>query len=198
MLLDSGTLCTELLSANTQAAAICDGLSDDQLAWRPHPGKWSIAENFIHLRITAEIFLPAVDHALAETSSRGLFCSGPFRLGWYGRLLVWYVEPPPAIRLPAPKALRPALLGHPSQALGDFLSLQTVMLRRMESASGLNLTGLRFPSPLASYIRMNLLEFFSVFNGHSRRHLWQAANVRSLASAGGHAQGLPRYPGRVP
>jgi hypothetical protein len=51
------------------------------------------------------------------------------------------------------------------------------MMSRMEDATGLNLTALRFPSPLASYIRMNLLEFFSVFN-HSHRHLWQAANVR--------------------
>jgi hypothetical protein len=48
----------------------------------------------------------------------------------------------------------------------------------MEDATGLNLTALRFPSPLARYIKMNLLEFFSVFNGHSRRHLWQATNVR--------------------
>ena len=193
MLLDSGTLCTELLSVNSQAAAVCDGLSDDQLAWRPHPGKWSIAENFVHLRVTAETFLPAVDHALAETSHRGLLSSGPFRLGWYGRLLVWYVEPPPVIRLPAPKALRPARLGHPSKVLGDFLSLQAAMLHRMEDAGGLDLTGPRFASPLASYIRMNLLEFFSIFNGHSRRHLWQAANVRRLlVSVCGHAPGAPR------
>jgi hypothetical protein len=35
---------------------------------------------------------------------------------------------------------------------------------------------------------MNLLEFFSVFNGHSRRHLWQATNVRrELQTAGGAA-----------
>ena len=160
MLLDIGTLSTELLSVNSQATALCDGLSDDQLAWRPHPGKWSIAENFIHLRITAEIFLPAVDYALAETISSGLICSGPFRLGWYGRLLVWYVESPPVMRLPAPKALRPALLGHPSKALGDFLSLQAAMLQRMEDAGGLDLTGPRFASPLASYIRMNLWEVF--------------------------------------
>lgn len=52
------------------------------------------------------------------------------------------------------------------------------MAERMEAATDLNLTELRFPSPLARYIRMNLLEFFSVFNGHSRRHLWQGANVR--------------------
>jgi DinB family protein len=72
MLLDIGTLSTDLLSVNSQAVAVCDGLSDEQLGWRPHPGKWSIAENFIHLRITVEIFLPAIDHALAETISSGL------------------------------------------------------------------------------------------------------------------------------
>jgi hypothetical protein len=55
---------------------------------------------------------------------------------------------------------------------------QAAMMLRMEDATGLNLTALRFLSPLVSHIRMNLLEFFSVFNGHSHRHLWQAANVR--------------------
>ena len=110
-----------------------------------------------------------------------------------GAFLVWYVESPPVMRLPAPKALRPALLGHPSKALGDFLSLQAAMLQRMEDAGGLDLTGPRFASPLASYIRMNLLELFSVFNGHSRRHLWQAANVRRfLVSVCGHAPGTPQ------
>jgi hypothetical protein len=184
MLVDTGTLRTELLSVNSEAAALCEGLSDEHLVRRPHPGEWSIAENFIHLRITTETFLPAVDDALTETRRRKRFGAGPFRLGWYGRLLVWYVEPPPAIRLRAPKTLRPALFGNPSQALDDFLRFQAVMLRRIESASGLDVTGLRFASPLASYVRMNLLEFFSVFNGHSRRHIWQAANVRRLLASG--------------
>lgn len=185
MLVDIKTLNTELSAVNTEAIALCRGLSADQLAWRPHPAKWSIAENLIHLCTTTEVFLPAVDHAIVESRRRELLDEGPFRLGLYGRLLVWYVEPPPAIRLPAPRALRPRSLGSPEGVLENFLVWQTAMVRRMEDASGLNLTGLRFPSPLASYIRMNLLEFFSVFNGHSRRHLWQAANVlRGLPTAG--------------
>ena len=35
-------------------------------------------------------------------------------------------------------------------------------------------------APVASYFRVNLLEFFSAFNAHSRRHLWQADNVRRI------------------
>jgi DinB superfamily len=192
MFVDIKILRNELLAVNMEATALCEGLTGDRIACRPHPVKWSIAENFIHLCTTTEVFLPAVDHAIAESRRKDLLDEGPFRLGLYGRILVWYVEPPPAIRLPAPRLLRPRLPGSAEPVLENFLASQAAMTRRMEDAAGLNLTGLRFPSPLASYIRMNLLEFFSVFNGHSRRHLWQAANVRrDLRTAGELGSGSP-------
>jgi hypothetical protein len=88
------------------------------------------------------------------------------------------VEPPPLIRLPAPKMLRPLDLGPPGEALARFLDGQQRMGERLDAAEGLDLVAMRFGSPLASYVRMNLLEFFAVFIGHTRRHLWQAENVR--------------------
>jgi DinB superfamily len=178
MLVEVKTLTTELLSVNAEAATLCNPLTAEQLAWRPAPARWSIAENLIHLCTTTDVFLPAVDGALAESRRRKAMAPGPFHLGWYGRTLVWYVEPPPVIRLPAPKPLRPPLSGSAENALERFLSWQATMMQRMEDADGLDLTALRFPSPLARYVKMNLLEFFAVFNGHSRRHLWQAGNVR--------------------
>jgi hypothetical protein len=178
--IDAKTLRDELLAINADAEAVCDGLSSHELGMVTEPQKWSIAENLIHLCTTTEVFMPMVDQAMAEIRRRGFMSAGPFQLGWYGRLLVWYVQPPPMIRLPAPKALIPRREGPPEEALGRFLQSQTELLRRIEEASDLDLTKLRFPSPLASYIRMNLLEFFSVGNGHSRRHLWQAANVREI------------------
>ncbi len=186
MLVTVETLRTDLVAVNLNAISVCEGLREDQLAWRPHPEKWSIAENLIHLRITTECFLPSVRGALADCRRKQLSNPGPFRLGLYGRLLVRYVEPPPIVRLPAPRKLVPLLSGAPSQALSDFLSSQSAMLNELESAAGLNLAAKRFSSPLASYIKMNLVEFFSVFNGHSRRHLWQAAHVRDrlLSSRG--------------
>jgi len=161
-----------------QAAALCDGLSEEQLAWRPQPGRWSIAENLVHLETTTDVFLPSVDRAIEEARRRKLYGNGPFRLGMIGRLFVWYVEPPPAIRLPAPRPLRPLLEGPATEALPQFLKAQDRMLERVEASNGLDLARARTVSPLASYIRMNLLAFFRVFTGHERRHLWQAANVR--------------------
>ena len=171
---------------NLAAAALCEGLSDSEIANVPDPAKWSIAENFAHLCVTARTFLPSVDRALEETRRRALFREDPYRLGWYGRLLVWYVEPPPAIRLPAPKMLRPLPVGDPSRALDDFLRMQAEVLRRIEASEGLDLTVFRFGLPRMSYARMNLLEYFSVYIGHTQRHLWQASNVKSLIAGASH------------
>jgi hypothetical protein len=159
-----------LSAVNTEATALCDGLTVDQLAWRPRPAKWSIAENLIHLCITTEVFIPAVDHAMVESRRRNLLDAGPFRLGWYGRLAA-----NPATSAKSPPAPN---VGIARTSLGELPRVAVDNDAAYGGADGLNLAALRFPSPLASYIRMNLLEFFSVFNGHSRRHLWQAANVR--------------------
>jgi hypothetical protein len=60
MLFDVTTLRNQLSAVNTEATALCEGLTGDQLAWRLHPAKWSIAENLIHLSNTTDVFLPAV------------------------------------------------------------------------------------------------------------------------------------------
>lgn len=168
----------EIEAINAEAKALCEGLGEEELAWRPGRKRWSIAENFVHLRTTTETFLPNVDRGIEEAKRRKLHGDGPFRLGLLGRFYVWYVEPPPVIRLPTPKPLRPLLAGPATEALPQFLESQQWMVERLETANGLDLVRARVVSPLASFIRMNLLAFFCVFTGHERRHLWQAGNVR--------------------
>lgn len=172
------TIRRDLEQVSARATALCDGLTGDELVLRVEPRRWSIAENLTHLRITTETFLPAVDRAIGRTRERGALGRGPFRLGVYGRMLVRYVEPPPLLRLPAPRVLRPVAVGAPAEVLPRFLEAQMRMAQRLDAAAGLDLTALRFGSPLARYVRMNLAEFLSVFNGHARRHVWQAAGVR--------------------
>ena len=54
------------------------------------------------------------------------------------------------------------------------------MVARLEQANGLDLSRARFQSPIAAYIKMNLLSFFYVFTAHERRHIAQADEVRTL------------------
>jgi hypothetical protein len=172
------------LAIDGGAMRLCAGLSEDQLSWSPKPGKWSIAENLAHLRITTEVFLPAVDAALEASKKSNLQSAGPATLGFYGRVIVWQMESRSIFKLRAPKAIQPRLSGPAASELQNFLVSQSVLRQRIEAAEGLHLTGLRFTSPLASCFRFNLLEFFSVFNAHARRHLRQAGNLRqTLLSA---------------
>ena len=168
----------ETESASVEAGKLCATLSETELAWRPEPGRWSIAEHLLHLDTTTHTFLPVVDRTIQEARSKGLTSEGPFRLGMKGRLFVWYNEPPPAFRLPAPKALVPKLDGGVAEALPGFLRSQAMMLERVEGANGIDISRAQLASPFASYIRMSLYALFSVFTAHERRHLWHMANVR--------------------
>jgi hypothetical protein len=168
----------EIDALNAQVQGLCEGLSEDQLAWRPQPNKWSIAENLIHLETTTAVMLPAVDRSIADARKRNLDGEGPFHLGLLGRLYVWYSEPPPKIKLPAPKQLKPLLTAPAIQACPAFLASQQQMIARLRQANGLDLSRVRFQSPIAAYICMNLLALFSVFTAHERRHLAQISERR--------------------
>ena len=166
------------LAVDLEAISLCAGLSEEQLSWSPRPGRWSIAQNLSHLRRTTEVFLPAVEATIEASRNRKLHSPGPFRLNLYGRLMVWRMESRPILKMRAPKAIRPRLLGSCAAELDHFLIAQAALRQRIENAEGFHLTAIRFPSPLASCVRVNLLEFFSLCNAHSRRHLRQANRVR--------------------
>ena len=168
----------EIVQVNTAAQKLCAGLTEEQLAWRPQAGKWSIAENLVHLNLTTQIFLPSVDRAI-ETSQRETSAHGPFELGVLGRLFVWYVEPPPKIKAPAPKPIKPILQGRALDALPQFLRSQKAAEERVDSAEGLDCSRIRFRSPLSGLVKMNLITFFAVMTGHQRRHLAQAEKIRA-------------------
>ena len=171
------TLRREADEAREQLQSLVSPLSDEELQWRPAPRKWSVAEILTHLSLTAKVCLPALDRAVQEAEQRGWQSLGPFRLTTMGKFFVWYVEPPPAIRLPAPMGLVPRLTGTPREAWPEFLHWHAAVLERMERAAGLDLNRARFQSPFAKFVRMDLLALFSVFTAHERRHIWQMRNL---------------------
>jgi DinB family protein len=162
---------------------LCAFLSEAQLAWRPRPSSWCIAEVLLHLERTTQVFLPVIDNGIESARRNGHLSNGPFRLGWMGRFYVWYVEPPPRIRLPAPKIIRPLFEGSALDALPRFLQSQELMKQRLDHANGIDIVRTRITSPLASIIKMSLFALFSVGAAHERRHIWQITNIRAqLAS----------------
>src|SRR4051812_44353247 len=113
---------------------LCARLTDEKLTWREGRTRWSIAENLVHLAKTVELCTPALDKAIGDARRDGKLSEGPFEQGVMGKIFVWYVEPPPKIRLSAPKSLLPKFEGSGAESVAEYLKSQDAILGRLEAA----------------------------------------------------------------
>src|SRR5512142_655962 len=69
---------SEVAAVSANAQKLCAGLTEEQLSWRPQPGKWSIAENLAHLNVTTQLYVPHIQRAVERARQRALNGSGAF------------------------------------------------------------------------------------------------------------------------
>jgi hypothetical protein len=140
MNLDLERCAREIKEARLRAQSLVSDLSSDQLTKQPEPGKWSVAECLLHLNRTADVVQPLMAKAIAEGKRDNAAGSGPFGIGFKGRLLVWIAEPPPKFRIRAPRRVRPASkIDNPLNLLPDFLKAQDEWERLARESAGLDL-----------------------------------------------------------
>jgi hypothetical protein len=165
----------EQLSAD--ADALVSPLTDAQFHWCPTPQSWSVAQCIEHLNVTARGYLPSLDEAIANAIRRGLYGPGPFRYGWIGGLLVFFLEPPPRWRTRAPPSLQPAPDRPRAEVMAGFRAYQVQYIDRLRQANGIDLARARVRSPAPYWLRIPLGSGFALMTAHERRHLSQARNV---------------------
>jgi hypothetical protein len=165
-----------------EAEALVAPLSEDQFNWHPAPGSWSIAQCIDHLNVTARVYLPRLDEAIAEAVRRGLYGEGPFNHDFVGRWFVRIMEPPAGIKVKAPASFQPPQRRSRSEILAGFRAYQVQFVDRLRQASGLDLRRAKVHSPASAWIKISLNSSFALMAAHERRHLWQARRV--LAAPG--------------
>jgi hypothetical protein len=175
----------QLLTIRQDVPGLVANLSDEQFAWTPGPRQWSMAQCFEHLNTAARVGIPAIDHAIADARARGLSGPGPFVLTLFERLFLRATEPPPRMRVPSPRVLRPVLPpGKPkADVVADFLQWQDQIGERIRQADGLDLQRARARSPALPLFVWSLGGHLAITLAHERRHLWQARQVRNALSA---------------
>ncbi|MFL5384830.1 MAG: DinB family protein [Longimicrobiaceae bacterium] len=175
----------QLRAIRRDAASLTEGLSDAQLAWRPGPGRWSIAEVVAHLNRAGRPYLDLIAHALAAARVRGASTGDRWRPTFVGGLMARSQEPPPRIRFRAPRIFRPDGDGAPPPAgapeLATWRSLHQEMEERIREAAGVDLGRTRIVSPVTRLVRMNAGDAFALLLSHERRHLWQIRGIREAA-----------------
>lgn len=181
MNLDPHSVSRDIADSRRRAEALVAGLSAEQLARRPDPGKWSIAECLAHLNMTATTVQKLMARGIEQGKQEKKFGSGPFSIGPKGRLLVWIAEPPPKFRIRAPKNVRPpAAIDDPQQLLPAFLKAQDEWERLMHEQEGLDLAKIKAGQGV---FRMRLAAALPWMMAHQRRHLLQAENVKRQVSS---------------
>jgi hypothetical protein len=159
-------------------AAIVAGLSDAQFNRPPAPERWSIAQCFTHLNLTAAALVPSMDKAINAAEAQGLKSAGPFVYPLFERLFVAWQEPPPRRRFRAFRAFRPAAGGAVEGVMNEFMTWQDQLEERIRRADGVDLRRARQRSPILPVVSWSLGTMFALALGHERRHIYQAKQVR--------------------
>jgi hypothetical protein len=175
---DIQSLLDQLGASGLAAAALERELSPEQLRWRPNETAWSIAQCVDHLAAGGRVYLGPLRQGVEEARRRGWTRREPIEPGWIERKFVYTLEPPPRLRLPAPKKIVPALVKEPSAVWRDFAAVQAEIAALLKESADLDLNRARFANPFLPLVRMRVGSGFMVLTAHERRHLWQAQKIR--------------------
>lgn len=179
------TLHPELADFSQQISRIRDDakkltsdLSEAQLNWRTHAGRWSIAQCLQHIVLGHQAYLPPIDASIKQAREQQFLGSGPFRYGWFGNWFARTLDAPPKLKMKNPKVITPPA-ELPAKVVTDFDRVHEDVLRRVYEANGIDLGRAKMRSPFLRLLRLSLGQAFAVLTAHARRHVWQAWQVRN-------------------
>jgi hypothetical protein len=183
---ETQSMLDQLQAIKAEAQAVTAGLTDAQFNWRPGKGRWSIADCLQHLNVSVSKTLPAFDRAIAEGRAKGQNASGPFKYGWFSRMVAGSMEPPPRFKMKTPSILRvPSTATYrAADLLPEFPRVRDQLAERVRRADGLDLARVRTISPVNRLLRLPLGAYFQFIIAHDRRHVWQARQVRNAPGFG--------------
>jgi hypothetical protein len=174
-------IAAQFRAVSRQAADLVARVGESRITQRPAPGKWSIAECLIHLKMSQEAYFPIWRQSFRDARAQGRLSHGPFRKDLKGTVLAWYLEPPPKFRFKAPERFQPPQdLGPPRDILPAFLSSQDRLLELLAQADGLAIDRITIASPFDSRLHYTVWSSICVNAAHHRRHLTQAERVAEV------------------
>lgn len=172
---------TQLAAIRARAEAVTLGLDEQAINWQPDGGRrWSIAQCLDHLVRTSALYGQALEAAIAAAPP---IAPGPAaRPNLLGRVLIWVIEPPNLVKVPAKPALMPPSRHVPEVVLRQYDDSLEALAALTDRALRVDAGRARYANPLAGDVRtFNVATGIMVMLAHNRRHLVQAERVRVAA-----------------
>ena len=173
------TVAAETQKNNEEAKRLVAGLTEEQLNWKPDPGRWSISQCLDHLTVSSAGFDSFFPEAIARGRAKWpTDTPADYRPSLIGGWLARQLLPESTRKLKAPKVFRPSEHSAIHGALQKYLDQQEVFLRFVKNAGGLDYNKTRLRSPVTPLLRYSLADAFVITVVHGWRHLAQARRVR--------------------
>lgn len=185
--LSRGEVATQLDAIHAKVNGICSGLDAAQLNWQPDGGqRWSIAQCLDHLAKTTTLYGASLEKAIdSAPAGHERDTAYPNLLGL---LLIWSIEPPARIRIPAKPGLQPPSTLDPAGVRRGFSDSLDYLSNLSARALRIDASRVKYANPLAGNIRaFNVATGILVMLAHNRRHLHQALLVRQHRNFPAHA-----------
>ncbi|MCG8311153.1 MAG: DinB family protein [Cytophagales bacterium] len=161
-------------------------LDPNKFNTKPSPEKWSIAECFIHLNQTLDIYIPQMVKKVKDKEKyKGQ--NEFFKYSLVGRMAVRSMLPRPdksiAFRMKTFGNLKPKRSeGERDKILNEFLGFQTSIIHVIEGLDGLSLTKPKIITAAGSILKMCIGDALHFMIAHNQRHILQAQNVLKIIS----------------
>ena len=153
--------------------------ADAAMLRRPKPQSWNATECLAHLNLSVDPYFPIWAKVFEEAPRVAASETETHRLDFWGRVLVWSLEPPPRFRFPTGPNFQPVSADSPEQVLAEFTLRQRKLFDVVKQARGYVVGGIKIASPFQSRVRYSLWSSFCITASHERRHLWQAQRALS-------------------
>ena len=112
----------ELTDISQRTRSTFDGLTSDQLNWKPSAQQWSVAQCFDHLITSNKAYLPIFERAVNSQLRNSLWQQMPILPTLFGRLLIKSLDPKTSRKLKAPKLFQPASSDLDGAIIDRFIS----------------------------------------------------------------------------
>lgn len=167
------------------ATTLVDDVDGDTLKRRPNPETWSPLQCFDHLNTAGWLLLQPMEDAIQRSQAEGPHGSPPFEYGFVSRWFIRSMEPSSGWTFTAPSVFEPEEPEtlYAGEVVDEFLALQDQFSDCVVDAEGLDLRGIRVPSPAIPLFRISLGAWFEATLAHERRHLKQARRILETVQA---------------
>lgn len=160
--------------------ALYQGLTLEQLNWKPDAKRWSIGQVLDHLYLQEKIYPPRILAACQTVGPRP--AGATFRSGLLGGYLTRLVAPG-GKPVPTVKPLEPRASQYDWAIVEKWERLQADFLRALEAAADRDLRPACIPWAVTKLVRFRLGDILLLEVAHKQRHLEQIVRLKQQMGA---------------